>query len=154
MQEVIENAQINTENENKVKKVSSMSVPYSVKKLLNDPSLIGQPITVRGWVRTRRDSKAGISFVAISDGSCFDVIQAVVPNTLKNYESDVLKLTKDCSVEVIGELIQSEGKGQSVEIKAESLHVYGFVEDPETYPMSPKRHSVAHIPLNAQHCDA
>jgi asparaginyl-tRNA synthetase len=59
----------------------------------NHESHLGKTATVQGWVRTRRDSKAGISFVAITDGSCFDTVQAVVPNTVANYESEVLKLT-------------------------------------------------------------
>ncbi|MCF6775322.1 asparagine--tRNA ligase [Thiotrichales bacterium 19X7-9] len=122
---------------------------YSVKQLLNDKDLVGHTVTVRGWVRTRRDSKAGISFVSVHDGSCFDPIQAVVANTLENYTTDVLKLTKDCAVEVTGELIQSQGGGQAVEIQADRVKVYGWIDNPETYPVSPKRHTVEHLRQNA-----
>ena len=87
-----------------------MSV-HTVKALNNSDSLFDQNVTVRGWVRSRRDSKAGISFLSIYDGSCFSAIQAVLPNTLENYASDVLKLTAGCSVEVSGKLVASPGKG-------------------------------------------
>ncbi|MDF2691478.1 MAG: asparagine--tRNA ligase [Gammaproteobacteria bacterium] len=105
----------------------------------------GVEVIVKGWVRTRRDSKAGISFLTVHDGSCFDGIQAVISNSLPNYESEVLKLTKDCAVIVSGKLVASQGSGQAVEIQAEKLEVIGLVEDPETYPMSPKRHSMEHL---------
>ncbi|MDI9403269.1 MAG: asparagine--tRNA ligase [Limnohabitans sp.] len=108
-------------------------------------SHLGTTATVQGWVRTRRDSKAGISFVAISDGSCFDAVQAVVPNSVANYESEVLKLTAGCSVEVTGTVVASQGKGQSVEIQAESIKVHGLVDDPDTYPISPKQHSFEYL---------
>ena len=105
----------------------------------------GQTVTVKGWVRTRRDSKAGISFVAIADGSCFDAIQLVAPSSLANYQSEVLHLTTGCSVEATGPLVQSQGKGQSVEMQVESLRVHGMVEDPDTYPVSPKRHTFEYL---------
>lgn len=122
-----------------------------IKSLFQDASLIGSDVTVRGWVRSRRDSKAGISFLAIYDGSCFDPIQAVVPQELENYQEQVLHLTAGCAVEVSGRLVASEGKGQSVEIQATQVVVHGWVDDPETYPVAKKRHtfeylrSVAHL---------
>jgi asparaginyl-tRNA synthetase len=103
---------------------------------------VNESITVHGWIRTRRDSKAGISFLALHDGSCFDAIQAIVPNELDNYESDILKLTTGCSVKVTGILVESPGKGQAFEIQATGVEVLGFVEDPDTYPMAAKRHSI------------
>ena len=106
---------------------------------------VGAAVQVRGWVRTRRDSKAGLSFVQIHDGSCFDAIQAVVPNTLDNYDSDVMRMTAGCSIIVEGELVQSEGKGQSVEIQATSIEVVGWVDDPDTYPIAAKRHSFEYL---------
>src|SRR5437764_1858968 len=90
-------------------------------------------VIVKGWVRTRRDSKGGFSFVALNDGSCFDSIQAVCPNTLPNYADQVTKLTAGCAVEITGKLVQSQGKGQSYEIQAEDVKVVGWVEDPDTY---------------------
>ncbi|HET8554112.1 MAG TPA: asparagine--tRNA ligase [Rhodanobacteraceae bacterium] len=102
----------------------------------------GGEVTVRGWVRTRRDSKAGLSFVNVSDGSCFDPIQVVAPSTLPNYESEVKHLTAGASVIAAGTLTPSQGKGQGFEIQASAIEVAGFVEDPETYPIQPKAHSM------------
>jgi asparaginyl-tRNA synthetase len=114
----------------------------SVKQALAGKPAVGEKVQVRGWVRTRRDSKAGISFVAVSDGGCFDAIQLVVPNTLPNYEAEVLKLTAGASLSATGTLVQSQGKGQAFEIQADSVTVYGLVDDPETYPIQPKQHSL------------
>ncbi len=116
-----------------------------VADILQGKHAVGTTLTVKGWIRTRRDSKAGISFLAIHDGSCFAPVQAVVPNTLSNYESEVLRLTTSCSVEVTGVVKASEGSGQQFEIDALSVTVLGFVEDPDTYPMAPKRHSVEYL---------
>lgn len=106
---------------------------------------VGEQVTVRGWIRSKRDSKAGISFLAIHDGSCFDPIQAVVPNTLSNYEEQVLHITTGCAVSVSGELVASQGKGQSLEIQASDVDVVGWVEDAESYPIAKKRHSFEYL---------
>ncbi|WOA51202.1 asparagine--tRNA ligase [Dickeya solani] len=106
---------------------------------------VDSDVTVRGWVRTRRDSKAGISFIAVYDGSCFDSLQAVVNNNLANYQSDVMRLTTGCSVEVTGKVVESPGEGQSFELQATELKVIGWVEDPDTYPMAAKRHSIEYL---------
>ena len=105
----------------------------------------GAQVTVKGWLRSKRDSKAGISFLAIHDGTAFDAIQAVVPADLDNYESEVLKLSAGCSVIVSGELVESQGKGQSVEIQATKVQVVGWVDDAETYPIAKKRHSFEYL---------
>ncbi len=102
-------------------------------------------VTIPGWIRTRRDSKAGLSFLAVSDGSCFDPIQIVAPSTLANYADEVQKLTAGCSVECTGTLVQSQGKGQSVEMQAQSIKVLGWVDDPDTYPIQPKQHSFEYL---------
>ncbi|MBS6056832.1 MAG: asparagine--tRNA ligase [Mixta calida] len=106
---------------------------------------VGSDVTVRGWVRTRRDSKAGISFVAVYDGSCFNPVQAVVNNSLPNYQSEVLRLTTGCSVIVTGKVVESPGQGQSFEIQATAIEVVGWVDDPDTYPMAAKRHSIEYL---------
>ena len=103
---------------------------------------VDSDITVKGWVKTRRDSKAGMSFVQIHDGSCFDAIQAVVPDTLDNYTSEVQKLTTGCAVAIKGKLIASPAKGQAYEIQVDHVEIIGWVEDPESYPVQPKRHSM------------
>lgn len=123
----------------------------SVKQLLAAAVPVGDNVVVKGWLRTRRDSKAGISFLNIYDGSCFDGIQAVVASDLGNYQEDVLKLTAGCSLEVSGKLVESQGGGQACEIQADTVTVVGWVDDPETYPVAKKRHtfeylrSVAHL---------
>ena len=122
-----------------------------IKEALSGRPAIGAEVTVRGWVRTRRDSKAGFSFVNVHDGSCFDPIQVVAPADLANYESEVRKLTSGCSVSCTGTLVESGGRGQQYEIQATAVEVVGWVEDPDTYPIQPKAHSfeflreVAHL---------
>jgi len=118
-----------------------MSV-ISITEVLAGKHPVNESISVHGWIRTRRDSKAGISFLAIHDGSCFDAIQAIVPSELENYQNDVLKLTTGSAVKVTGILVESPGKGQSFEIQATKVEVLGLVEDPDTYPMAAKRHSI------------
>ena len=86
------------------------------------------PITVKGWVRTRRDSKAGISFVNVSDGSCFHPVQVVAPNTLANYADEVLRLTAGCSLEATGVVVPSPAKGQPFEVQATAIKVIGWVD--------------------------
>ena len=110
----------------------------SVEHALAGKLPVGGEVTVRGWVRTRRDSKAGLSFVNVSDGSCFAPIQVVASSDLPNYESEVKKLTAGCAVIATGTLVASQGQGQSYEIQAQSLEVVGWVEDPLTYPIQPK----------------
>src|SRR5438105_9410993 len=83
----------------------------------------GEIVTIKGWVRTRRDSKGGFSFLAINDGSCFDSIQVVAPAALANYSNEVMKLTTGCSVIVTGTLVKSQGKGQAFEIQATDVKV-------------------------------
>src|SRR6202521_2667436 len=94
-----------------------------------------QAVTVRGWVRTRRDSKAGISFVHVSDGSCFHPVQVVAPETLANYAAEILHLTAGCAVEATGRIVPSPAKGQPFEMQASALRVIGWVGDPDTYPI-------------------
>ena len=105
----------------------------------------GTLVTIRGWVRTRRDSKAGLSFIHLHDGSCFDPLQVVAPNALPNYASDISRLTSGCSVIARGTVTASQGKGQTVELQAESVEVVGWVDDPEAYPIQPKRASFEYL---------
>jgi asparaginyl-tRNA synthetase len=114
----------------------------SVEHALAGKMPVGGEVTVRGWVRTRRDSKAGLSFINVSDGSCFAPIQVVAPDTLPNYEDEVRRLTAGCAVVARGTLVASQGQGQSYELQASHVEVVGWVEDPETYPIQPKAHSL------------
>jgi asparaginyl-tRNA synthetase len=111
-------------------------------KAADGTPLEGQEVTVRGWVRTRRDSKAGLSFVNLSDGSCFDPIQVVATQDLANYDSEIRHLTAGAGFIASGLLVPSQGKGQAYELQASAITVTGFVDDPETYPIQPKQHSM------------
>jgi asparaginyl-tRNA synthetase len=117
----------------------------SISQILKGKVPLDTPVTVRGWVRTRRDSKIGLSFIHLHDGSCFDSLQVVAPGELPNYQGEVLKLTAGCAVVAHGILTASEGKGQSVELKATTLEVLGWVDDPETYPIQQKRHTLEYL---------
>jgi asparaginyl-tRNA synthetase len=101
---------------------------------------VAPDVEVRGWVRTRRDSKGGFSFLEINDGSCFGNVQVIAPGELANYESEVKRLTAGCSVAVTGELRESPAKGQATEIEATEIKVIGWA-DSETYQLQKKRHS-------------
>ncbi|MGD9424314.1 asparagine--tRNA ligase [Pantoea sp. NSTU24] len=116
-----------------------------VADVLHGRVAVDSEVTVRGWVRTRRDSKAGLSFIAVYDGSCFNPVQAVVNNSLNNYQDEVLRLTTGCSVIVTGKVVASPGQGQAFEIQATGLEVVGWVEDPDSYPMAAKRHSIEYL---------
>ncbi len=118
---------------------------HLISHLLAGKVPVGTAVTVKGWVRTRRDSKAGLSFLHVHDGTCFDPIQVVAPGSLANYDSEVTGLTAGCSVVCTGLLAESMGKGQAVEIQATAVEVVGWVDDPETYPMQPKRHSMEYL---------
>jgi asparaginyl-tRNA synthetase len=120
-----------------------MTTPaFSCAAILAGRALAEAPVTVKGWVRTRRDSKAGISFVNVSDGSCFNPVQVVVPNTLANYHDEVVRLTAGCAVEATGTIVPSPAKGQPFEMQASAIKVIGWVEDPDSYPIQPKPHSL------------
>jgi len=116
-----------------------------IKQLLAGVIKVGETVSVNGWVRSRRDSKAGLSFIAVYDGSCFATIQAVVQNSLSNYQDEVLKLTAGCAVRITGALVASQGQGQDVEIQAVTVAVVGWVDDPETYPIAKKRHTFEYL---------
>ena len=105
-----------------------------------DVQSVGRDVQVRGWIRTRRDSKGGFSFLEVNDGSCFAGIQVIADAELANYESEIKKLTAGCSVTVEGEIKESGGKGQDTEIQAKRIQVHGWA-DPDSYPLQKKRHS-------------
>ncbi len=110
-------------------------------KLARDPAAIGQAARVMGWVRTRRDSKAGFSFIEINDGSCLGNIQIIADAGLPNYESEIRTLTAGCSIGVEGQIKESGGRGQATEIAASRIEVIGRA-DPDEYPLQKKRHSL------------
>ena len=114
----------------------------SVRHALEGKVQEGSKVEIRGWVRTRRDSKAGISFVQVSDGSCQGNLQLVVPSALPNYQGEILRLTAGASLIARGTLVKSQGKGQAYEVQADEVVVLGLVDDPETYPIQPKEHTL------------
>ncbi|HUR72835.1 MAG TPA: asparagine--tRNA ligase [Sporichthya sp.] len=116
-----------------------------ISEVLRGDAALGSSVTVQGWVRTRRDSKAGMSFIAVHDGSCFATLQAVARPELANYAEEVTHLTAGCSVVVTGEVVESKGKGQSVELQASAIEVLGWVEDPENYPAAAKQHTFEYL---------
>ncbi len=122
-----------------------MQWPLRIADLLAGKAAVGSTVTVKGWVRTRRDSKAGFSFINIHDGSAFDGIQVIAEQTLSNYSDEILKLGAGCSVSVSGTLVASQGKEQAVEVKADAVAVLGWVDDPETYPVAKKRHTFEYL---------
>lgn len=121
----------------------------SIRSALSGTIDVGAQVTIQGWVRTRRDSKAGFSFIELHDGSCFDAIQVVADAELDNYSEEILQLSTGASVGVTGELVASKGKGQAFEVVAKSVRVYGLVDQPDRYPMQPKRHSMEFLRENA-----
>lgn len=100
----------------------------------------GKTVLIKGWVRTKRDAKGGFSFIELNDGSTIDNIQVVADQNLENYQTEVLKITTGCSLDVEGELVASPGKGQKNEVRATRLKVYGWA-DPDQYPLQKKHHS-------------
>src|SRR5437660_1079398 len=119
-----------------------MASQLTVREVLAGRAPQDAPVTVKGWVRTRRDSKAGFSFVNVSDGSSFHPLQVVAPNTLANYADAILKLTAGCALEAVGNIVASPAKGQRFEMQASAIRVLGWVDDPDTYPIQPKPHSL------------
>ncbi len=117
----------------------------SCQDILSGRAPQGEAVTLKGWVRTRRDSKAGISFLHVSDGSCFHPVQVVAPATLANYADEVLRLTAGCAVEASGTVVPSPAKGQPFELQASAIKVVGWIEDPDTYPIQPKPHTMEYL---------
>ena len=106
-------------------------------------SAVGETVLIKGWVRTKRESKGGFAFLEINDGSCLANIQVVADSDLPNYEKDISRLTTGCSVGVTGTLRESPGKGQSVEVQADAVDVIGWAD--ESFPIQKKRHSFDYL---------
>lgn len=101
---------------------------------------IGKKVLLKGWVRTRRDSKGGFSFIELNDGSSMGNIQIIAPNTLTNYDSVITKLNTGCSIWATGSIKESPGQGQATEMDPEEIGLYG--DAPSTYPLQKKQHSL------------
>lgn len=108
---------------------------YSIKELLNKQP-IGDTVEINGWVKTFRSNR----FIALNDGSTIHNLQCVVD--FENFEEDLLKqISTGAALKISGTLVESQGKGQSIEIQATDVFVHGTA-DPETYPIQPKKHSL------------
>ena len=117
---------------------------HSIERVLSDKVRIGAEICVKGWLRSIRTSKGGFSFLSLHDGSCFHPIQIVVDSKLANYD-EVVNLSTGCAVSVMGNLVESRGRNQSVEVQASAVVTVGTVADAETYPIAKKRHSFEYL---------
>lgn len=109
---------------------------------------VGKKFVIKGWVRTRRDSKGGFSFLEINDGSSFGNLQVIANNTLENYQTDILKIVTGCSVVIEGMIKGSPAKGQETELVADSVQVIGWA-DPNTYTMQKKGHTFEYLRTQA-----
>jgi asparaginyl-tRNA synthetase len=107
-----------------------------IVKLLQSKTPIDH-VLVKGWIRTRRDSKS-FSFIEVNDGSCLNNIQIIADITMKNYD-DITRLSTGSAVSVVGKLTESKGSGQKWEIIAEKVEILNVA--PETYPLQKKRHT-------------
>ena len=121
-----------------------------VSAVIHEDIPVGDAVAIAGWIRSRRTSRGGFSFIHVHDGSCFDAIQVVADQKLANY-NDITALTAGCAIEVIGVVVASQGRGQSREIQADAVRIAGWVAEPDSYPIAKKRHtfeylrSVAHL---------
>ena len=117
----------------------------TTKAILAHQVPVGAAVTVEGWVRSRRTSKAGFSFIHVNDGSSLDSLQIVADGSLDNYVSEIGELSTGCAVRVAGTVAESQGKGQDREVQASRVDVLGWVEDAETYPIAKKRHTFEYL---------
>ncbi len=121
-----------------------MSKHWSISDLLAGKVAADSEITVKGWVRTLKESKAGFSFINLHDGSCFNTIQIIADAKLSNY-AEITGATTGASMAIQGKLVASQGQGQAFEIQATKVDVLGLVENPATYPIQPKPHTMEYL---------
>ncbi|MDB5051144.1 MAG: Asparaginyl-tRNA synthetase, class IIb [Fibrobacteres bacterium] len=117
--------------------MSDSPLKRKVRDVLVSPK-IGDDVQVQGWVRTKRESKAGLTFLEVNDGSYFQNLQVVVPADLPNYTTEIPKLYPGSSVTVIGKEVQSQGGKQAVEVQAREVSLLGAC-DPSVYPIGKQK---------------
>lgn len=117
----------------------------AISDLLSGKIIVGKSVIICGWIRTCRNSKSGITFISISDGSGLKPLQVIASSDLNNYGNEILKLTTGCSILVDGEIVLSPGTEQNIELKARKITVLGWVENPDKYPISPKYHTLEYL---------
>ena len=115
-----------------------------VSAVIHEAVALGDAVAIAGWVRSRRTSRGGFSFIQVHDGSCFDAVQVVADQDLKNYD-EIVALTAGCAVEISGVVVASQGRGQSREIQADGVRVTGWVVEPDAYPIAKKRHTFEYL---------
>jgi asparaginyl-tRNA synthetase len=109
-----------------------------LKKIISNPPW-GATLEIKGWLKSKRDAK-DFSFLDVGDGSCVQGLQVIADSSLANYQSEIKKLTSGCSLRIVGVLQKSPAKGQSAELVAQTISVYGWA-DPDHYPLQKKRQS-------------
>lgn len=117
----------------------------SIAHILKNCILKNTEVTIYGWIRTRRHSKAKISFLDIYDGSCINTLQVIAHGYLHNYKDEILRLTSGCSVSITGKITDSIGTKQQIELIAKNIKILGWVEDPNTYPITAKKHTMEYL---------
>ncbi|MCY3818048.1 MAG: asparagine--tRNA ligase [Gammaproteobacteria bacterium] len=115
-----------------------------VSAVIHEAVALGDAVAIAGWVRSRRTSRGGFSFIQVHDGSCFDAVQVVADQDLQNYD-EIVALTAGCAVEISGVVAASQGRGQSREIQADGVRVAGWVVEPDAYPIAKKRHTFEYL---------
>ncbi|QJC32143.1 asparagine--tRNA ligase [Enterobacteriaceae endosymbiont of Donacia versicolorea] len=122
-----------------------MCLISNISQLITNKKNIDSEISIGGWVRNRRHSKIGITFINLYDGSCLEDIQIIASYKLNNYKNEILFITSGCSLKVIGKLKISPKKIQKYEIHASKIKITGWVDNPGKYPISPKKHSLKYL---------
>ncbi|MBD3319762.1 MAG: asparagine--tRNA ligase, partial [Chitinivibrionales bacterium] len=115
---------------------------YTVKQILQAEHPPANDVEIRGWVRTKRDSKK-FSFIELNDGSCMASLQIIAESSIDGYNDTVVKLTTGSSVAAVGVIVDSPGKGQKYEMQATKVTVYSIA--PPEYPLQKKRHSFEYL---------
>lgn len=117
----------------------------SISDVFLDKIKLNSSICIQGWIKNKRTSKMGLSFIDLYDGSCVYCIQVLAQNKLQNYANEILKLTSGCSIIVFGKLIKSIGNNQKYDVKANDIKVLGLIDNPGSYPISSKKHTMKHL---------
>ncbi|WDI78518.1 asparagine--tRNA ligase [Candidatus Purcelliella pentastirinorum] len=120
-------------------------ITTSITHIIEGKLLTETKITINGWVKTKRTSKIGITFISINDGSCLENLQIIIKKNIHNYKNNILKLTTGCSIKVKGIIKYSPSTKQKYEIHAINIIILGWVKDPSSYPISPKKHSMEYL---------
>ncbi|MCW5197784.1 asparagine--tRNA ligase [Buchnera aphidicola] len=119
----------------------------SIKDIFKKKVLINSIIQIQGWIKNKRNSKSNLLFIDIYDGSCVNTLQVIVNKNLliDDEDNEIIKSTPGCSVSVQGKLIYSLNVEQKFEMHVNKIKVVGWIQNPDSYPMSSKKHSMEHL---------